>query len=101
MNAKLPSLCLAPAAQNPCSRKVLLVGGHQPALLRCLDGWPRHRGKPRALLIQFNADACSLAEYPDDAFDLAVVQAPAADELDHCVRELTRVARQGLITRRR
>ncbi|TLX56596.1 class I SAM-dependent methyltransferase [Stutzerimonas nosocomialis] len=100
MNAKLPSFCLAPAAQNPSSRKILLIGSHQPALLRCLDGWPRHRGKPRALLIQFNADTRSLADYPTDAFDLAVVQAPAAEALDHCIRELTRVARQGLITRR-
>jgi hypothetical protein len=31
---------------------------------------------------------------------MAVIQAPTAERLEECVRELTRVARQGLITRR-
>ena len=40
-----------------------------------------------------------LAEIASDSFDLAVVQAVAADELTGLVHELVRVARQGLITR--
>ena len=85
------------ARRNP---KILLGGSHQPTLLRYLDGWPRHWGSSRALLIQFAADRESLARFASDSFDLAVLQAPSAEDLHDTVRELTRVARQGLITRR-
>ena len=78
--------------------KVLLGGSHQPTLLRYLDGWPRHC--PRAFLIQFVRDDESLARFASDSFDMAVLQAPSAEQLDSCVRDLVRVARQGLITRR-
>ena len=91
-----PILC-EPAHSTP---RILLAGIHQPALLRHLEGWPRRNGKSRALLIQFAAADESLARFADDSFDLAVIQSPGGECLEGCVRELTRVARQGLITRR-
>ncbi len=102
MNASHAQLRLAPITSglirsNP---KVLLGGSHQPSLLRYLDGWPRRNSKSHALLIQFTAADESLCRFADDSFDLAVIQAPPAERLEEFVRELTRVARQGLITRR-
>jgi len=97
-----PLLRLAPitsglALQNP---KILLGGSHQPTLLRYLEGWPKRWGAPRTLQIQFVGNDESLERFARDAFDLAVVQAPSAANLESTVRELVRVARQGLITRR-
>ncbi|MGY4535040.1 hypothetical protein ACVW0Y_004193 [Pseudomonas sp. TE3786] len=97
-----PLLRLAPitsglALRNP---KILLGGHHQPTLLRYLEGWPKRWGGPRTLQIQFVGDNESLQRFARDSFDLAVVQAPSAANLESCVRELVRVARQGLITRR-
>ena len=102
MNASHAQLRLAPITSglvrsNP---KVLLGGSHQPSLLRYLDGWPRSNSRSRALLIQFAGADESLARFADDSFDLAVVQAPSAERLEECIRDLTRIARQGLITRR-
>ncbi|UXZ98566.1 class I SAM-dependent methyltransferase [Pseudomonas phytophila] len=82
--------------RNP---KILLCGSHQPTLLRFLDGRPRRNGGPHAFLIQFVDPQQSLASFKDDQFDLAVVQAPSAERVEEVVRDLTRVARQGLITR--
>lgn len=97
--AHLPSAPIICGLTRSTSR-VLLAGTHQPSLLRHLEGWPRRNGKSRALLIQFAAADESLADFADDSFDLAVIQAPASECLERCVHELTRVARQGLITRR-
>jgi len=103
MNAPLRTpIRLAPITSgfvrsNP---KILLGGNHQPSLLRYLDGWPKRWVRPRAFLVQFTGADESLAHFAADSFDLAVVQAPTAERLDECVRELTRVARQGLIVRR-
>lgn len=102
MNATHAQVRLAPITSglirsNP---KVLLGGAHQPSLLRYLDGWPRRNGKSRALLVQFATTDESLTRFADDSFDLAVIQSPSAECLESCVRELTRIARQGLITRR-
>jgi len=103
MNAsQRTSLRLAPITSglvrsNP---KILLGGSHQPSLLRYLDGWPKRWGKPRAFLVQFTGDDESLAHFASSSFDLAVVQVPSAERLEECVRELIRVARQGLIVRR-
>ena len=80
--------------------KFLLGGSHQPSLLRYLDGWPARWGKPRAFLVQFTGADESLAHFSTNSFDLAVIQAPSAERLEECVRQLTRVARQGLIVRR-
>ena len=80
--------------------KILLGGSHQPSLLRYLDGLPQRLGQPRAFLVQFTGADESLAHFAADSFDLAVIQAPSRERLDECVRELTRVARQGLIVRR-
>ncbi len=82
------------------SNPKILLGSHQPSLLRYLDGWPKRWGKPRAFLVQFTGADESLAHFAADSFDLAVIQAPSRERLDECVRELTRVARQGLIVRR-
>ena len=68
--------------------------------MRYLDGWPRRSGGPAAFLIQFVEDGESLARFADDSFDLAVIQAPSREEAPEMIRQLTRVARQGLITRR-
>ncbi|WP_226687077.1 class I SAM-dependent methyltransferase [Stutzerimonas stutzeri] len=102
MNAKHAQLRLAPITSGPIRphSRVLLGGAHQPSLLRYLDGWPRRNGKARALLVQFAAVDESLARFASDSFDLAVIQAPAAESLQERIHELTRVARQGLIVRR-
>lgn len=102
MTCPQPLIRLAPitsglARRNP---KILLGGSHQPTLLRYLDGWSRRWGGSPAFLIQFADDRESLARFASDSFDLAVLQAPTAEALHDTVRELTRVARQGLITRR-
>ncbi len=85
---------------HPAQSKILLGGKHQPTLLRYLDGWPRRSGGPAAFLIQFVEDGESLARFASDSFDLAVIQAPSAEDAPEMIRQLTRVARQGLITRR-
>lgn len=102
MNASYARLSLGPIIGGlPRSTpRILLSGTHQPSLLRHLEGWPRRNGKSRALLIQFAATDESLVGFADDSFDLAVIQAPSSESLESCVHELTRVARQGLITRR-
>lgn len=83
--------------RNP---RVLLGGNHQPTLLRYLEGWPKRWGGARAFRIQFVQNGESLSRFTQDSFDLAVIQAPAAEAVAETVRELVRVARQGLITRR-
>lgn len=83
--------------RNP---RILLAGSHQPTLLRYLEGWPKRWSGPRAFRIQFVQGDESLARFPADAFDFAVVQAPAAEQAQQRIAELVRVARQGLITRR-
>ncbi len=80
--------------------KILLGGSHQPSLLRYLDGWPKRWGRPRAFQVQFTGVDESLAHFATNSFDLAVIQAPDVERLEDCVRQLTRVARQGLIVRR-
>lgn len=103
MNAsQRTSLRLAPITSGlvRSSPKILLGGNHQPSLLRYLDGWPERWGKPRAFLVQFTGADESLAHFATNSFDLAVIQAPHGERLEECVRELTRVARQGLIVRR-
>jgi hypothetical protein len=41
-----------------------------------------------------------LARFANDSFDLAVILAPGIEDAPEVIRQLTRVARQGLITRR-
>ncbi|WP_439862205.1 class I SAM-dependent methyltransferase [Pseudomonas sp. MBLB4136] len=102
MTCPQPLIRLAPITTGLTLRnaKILLGGSHQPTLLRYLDGWPKRWGGSPTFLIQFTHDGESLARFASDSFDLAVVQAPSAAQLEDTVRELTRVARQGLITRR-
>jgi hypothetical protein len=102
MNALNPVVRPAPITAHLTQRnpKILLGGKHQPTLLRYLDGWPRRTGGPAAFLIQFVEDGESLARFADDSFDLAVIQSPSLEDAPEVIRQLTRVARQGLITRR-
>ena len=102
MTCPQPLIRLAPITSGLLLRnpRVLLGGSHQPTLLRYLEGWPKRWGGQRALRIQFVQDGESLSRFARDSFDLAVIQAPAADGVAHTVTELVRVARQGLITRR-
>jgi hypothetical protein len=102
MNAPSPLVRLAPITANLLQRnpKILLGGAHQPTLLRYLDGWPRRNHGPAAFLIQFVEDGESLARFASDRFDLAVIQSPSAADAPTMIHQLTRVARQGLITRR-
>lgn len=97
-----PHIRLAPITSGLTFRNpnILLGGSHQPTLLRYLDGWPKRWSEPRTFLINFVHDGESLARFASNRFDMAVIQAPAAEELEETVRQLTRVARQGLITRR-
>ncbi|HDS1737240.1 MULTISPECIES: hypothetical protein [Pseudomonas] len=101
MSCPRTSVCLTPLPVDQASRtpRILLGGQHQPTLLRHLDGLSRRKGQARAFLIQF-ADSCGLLDqYATDRFDLAVIQAPAAGEAAEVIGHLTRIARQGLITR--
>ncbi|WP_213877558.1 hypothetical protein [Pseudomonas sp. dw_358] len=102
MSCPRPAVCLAPLPSSPALRnpRILLVGAHQPSLLRCLDGWPRRRGKAVAFVAQFIDDSTCLAGFPDGRFDLAVLQAPTREQAGEAIHHLTRIARQGLITRR-
>lgn len=79
--------------RNP---RILLGGTHQPTLLRYLDGWPSRREGQRAFLVQFAEHGESLQRFADNSFDFAVLQRPSAEALG----QLTRIARQGLITLR-
>lgn len=97
-----PLIRLAPitsgiSLHNPI---ILLGGSHQPTLLRYLDGWPKRWPAPRTFLINFVHDGESLARFSTNHFDMAVIQAPTAQDVEETVRQLTRVAKQGLITRR-
>ncbi|WP_339512200.1 class I SAM-dependent methyltransferase [Pseudomonas sp. RL_15y_Pfl2_60] len=96
-----PYIRLAPITSGLIKRnpKILLGGAHQPTLLRYLDGWPRRGSTSRAFLIQFVEPNDCLARFASDSFDMAVLPAIAAEHLDEQVRQLVRVARQGLITR--
>ncbi|WP_409322055.1 hypothetical protein [Pseudomonas putida] len=102
MSCPRTSVCLSPLPGNQASRtpRILLGGRHQPTLLRHLEGLSRRKGQARAFLIQFADSDCHLAQYGNDRFDLAVIQAPAPDEAAEVIGHLTRIARQGLITRR-
>jgi hypothetical protein len=93
LSAQAP-LTASPLARNP---RILLAGGHQPTLLRCLDGWPRRGGKPSAFLIQFIDASTALAGFANDRFDLAVVQSADAEHDQDMLTHLVRIARQGLI----
>ncbi|MFK8330770.1 hypothetical protein M2D63_012230 [Pseudomonas sp. BJa5] len=101
MSCPRTSVCLTPLPASQATRvpRVLLGGSHQPTLLRFLDGWPRRKGRATAFLIQFAATGDSLGQYPSDRFDLAVIQSPGAEDAAEVIGHLTRVARQGLITR--
>lgn len=97
-----PQVRLAPITTGLLRRnpRILLSGNHQPTLVRYLEGWPKRWQGSRTFLIQFASGLAEIARFPSDHFDFAVVHAPCAEELETLVHELTRVARQGLITRR-
>ena len=101
MSCPRPLIRLSPFTSPLTHRnpRILLGGAHQPTLLRYLDGWPKRNGKPGAFLIEFIDHSEHLARFADDRFDLAVVQSPGAEKVEEFIRHLTRIARQGLITR--
>lgn len=102
MSCPRPLVWLAPLPSSPALRnpRILLVGAHQPSLLRCLDGWPRRQGKAVAFVAQFIDNLEELAGFADSRFDLAVLQSPGPGQAGAAIAHLTRIARQGLITRR-
>lgn len=102
MSCPRTSVCLSPLPANQAARtpRILLGGQHQPTLLRHLEGWSRRKGQARAFLIQFAETTCRLEQFGNDRFDLAVIQAPEPDDAAEVIGHLTRIARQGLITRR-
>ncbi|WP_312271419.1 hypothetical protein [Pseudomonas sp.] len=79
---------------------ILLGGLHQPTLLRYLEGWPRRWPASRSFQIRFAQQPQELSQFAKDMFDLAVIEAPSRDQAAAVVHELTRIARQGVITRR-
>ncbi|PSS59081.1 hypothetical protein [Pseudomonas sp. BBP2017] len=101
MSCPRTSVCLTPLPASQATRvpRILLGGSHQPTLLRFLDGWPRRKGSATAFLIQFADTRASLDQFANDRFDLAVIQSPCAEDAAEVIGHLTRVARQGLITR--
>ncbi|MEN5033964.1 hypothetical protein [Pseudomonas sp. TWI929] len=102
MSCPRTSVCLSPLPASQATRtpRILLGGQHQPTLLRHLEGLSRRKGQARAFLIQFADTGGHLEQYGNDRFDLAVIQAPAPEEAAEVIGHLTRIARQGLITRR-
>ncbi|HEK1008271.1 TPA: hypothetical protein SMP92_001522 [Pseudomonas putida] len=102
MSCPRTSVCLSPLPANQAARtpRILLGGQHQPTLLRHLEGLSRRKGQARAFLIQFAETTCRLEQFGNDRFDLAVIQAPAPGDAAEVIGHLTRIARQGLITRR-
>lgn len=92
----LPNPSPSPHTAPLVCRHVLLVNRAPLHLLRHLDGW----SKSQPQLTQFSANASQLQQLATDSIDWAVMAAPTADQLEHCVHELTRVARQGLLIRR-
>ena len=101
MSCPRTSVCLSPLPVDQATRtpRILLGGRHQPTLLRHLDGLSRRKGQARAFLIQFVESSGDLGSYGNDRFDLAVIQAPVGDDAARVIGHLTRIARQGLITR--
>ena len=101
MSCPRPLIRLSPFTSPLTHRnpRILLGGSHQPTLLRYLEGWPKRNGKPGAFLIEFIDHSEPLSRFANDRFDLAVVQSPQAEQAAEFIKHLTRIARQGLITR--
>lgn len=95
---RLTPITSASGLRNP---RILLSGDSASGWLKYLEGWPRRLGGPHSLSIEQVTDSAALAGYASDSFDLAVVQSPPVAELPEWLGELLRVARQGLIIRRR
>ena len=96
-------LCrLAPitTGMNSGNPRILLCAKQASGLVRYMEGWSLDTRR-RQLRIESLDQPELLAGMLSDSFDLAVVQAVPAVELDGLVHELVRVARQGLITRPR
>ncbi|MDF5989009.1 hypothetical protein P4119_01765 [Pseudomonas aeruginosa] len=102
MTCPSTQLRLAPITTGLVRRnpRILLSGPHQPTLVRYLEGWPKRWNGSRTFLIQFAQDGKDLARFPQRRVRLRRGPDPGAEDLDLVVRQLIRVARQGLITRR-
>ncbi len=100
MSCPRPVVCLAPLPGSVLTSyvpSILLIGQHQPTLLRYLDGWPRRHGKATPFSVRFMNPGQGLAHVADNRFDLAVVQSPSAEHAPALIADLVRVARQGLL----
>lgn len=103
MNCPRPHLHFSPLLPATASRHphVLLVGTHQPHLLKYLEGWPKCWPGARNFLVRFSGpQAPDLQALPTDSYDLVVVGAEALPVTAELVGHLVRVARQGLISLR-
>lgn len=103
MSCPRAHLHFSPLPQAAVNRHphVLLVGSHQPNLLKNLEGWPKHWPGARNFLVRFAPpQAEQLAQIPSDSFDLVVVGAESASACTELLGQLVRVARQGLISLR-
>lgn len=101
MSCPRPHLQLSPLPRLTAQRHplILLVGQHQPNLLKHLEGWPKHWPGRRNCLIRFaGPGARDLRSVADNTYDLVVVggDAPCRE----LIGDLVRVARQGLISLR-
>ncbi len=80
---------------------VLLVGSHQPHLLKYLEGWPKCWPGARNFLVRFaGPQAQDLQALPANCYDLVVVGAESLPVTAELIGQLVRVARQGLISLR-
>ncbi len=103
MNCPRPHLYFSSLPRTAANRHphVLLVGSHQPRLLKSLEGWPKHWPGARNFLIKFAApQVAELAQLPSNGFDLVVVGGEAQPVNAELSAQLVRVARQGLISLR-
>lgn len=103
MNCPRPHLYFSSLPPTVLNRHphVLLVGSHQPRLLKSLDGWPKHWPGARNSLIKFAPpQAEALALLPSNGFDLVVFGGEAQPLNAELIEQLVRVARQGLISLR-
>ncbi|QKE63192.1 class I SAM-dependent methyltransferase [Aquipseudomonas campi] len=101
MNCPRPHLYFSSLPRTAVNRHphVLLVGSHQPRLLKSLEGWPKHWPGARNFLIKFaSPDAEALAQLPSNGFDLVVVGGEVQPVNAELIEQLVRVARQGLIS---
>ncbi len=94
----VPELAAPVAGLTLFQPNVLLASNQSISLLRHLDRQPKHCAITRRLLTETQTISMALSNFANDSFELAVVPSAPVAQMDDLVRELVRVARQGLIT---